>query len=68
MNAAKGPEPSRMCVVCRARLPKRRLLRHVRLEDSFCEDQAQKLPGRGVYVCGAEKCRKIFAARFLRRK
>lgn len=55
---AESVEPVRMCVMCRQRFPKSSLLRHVRGPNGkMLADAAQVLPGRGYYVCAAEKCR-----------
>jgi Predicted nucleic-acid-binding protein implicated in transcription termination len=53
--------PLRTCVLCRRKLPKRELARHVRDGSGqlIC-DPAQVLPGRGIYVCSDEACRKRF--------
>lgn len=53
--------PMRTCVLCRRKLPKQELTRHVRDGSGqlIC-DPAQVLPGRGMYVCSDEACRKRF--------
>ncbi len=44
-------EPERTCVACRARAPKRELLRVARRPDgAVAVDRAGKEPGRGAYV------------------
>lgn len=43
-------EPERMCALCRARAPKRELLRVVWDGASVALDPAGKAPGRGAYV------------------
>ena len=62
-----------MCCICRRRLPKADLDRHVAMADGgdgmcreqgFLADTAQRLPGRGIYVCREKDCQE----RFLRRK
>ena len=69
----QGAGPVRMCCICRQRQPKASLHRHVQkaasgdgkcADEVFQADPAQRLPGRGVYVCDREECRD----RFLRRK
>ena len=75
MKAAR-PEgvvgPVRMCIVCRRRLAKAELLRHVRIArddgEGFVPDPGFKMPGRGLYVCGQEECRERFLRRGDRRK
>ena len=72
---AGGHEPARMCVICRRRFAKSRLLRHVLgsitdetegetqagAEKSGLEaDEAQVRPGRGWYVCSDPRCREKF--------
>lgn len=54
--------PVRMCAICRTRLPKANLLRHVRDSNGILIlDEKQTRPGRGWYVCDNEKCREKFA-------
>ncbi|WP_276955790.1 YlxR family protein [Allomeiothermus silvanus] len=43
--------PQRMCVACRARRPKRELLRIVLTEGGPVLDPSGRRPGRGAYVC-----------------
>lgn len=54
--------PVRMCVVCRERRPKAELSRYVRSEKGQPPvfDPESKMPGRGMYVCDREDCRKRF--------
>lgn len=54
--------PVRMCCICRRRLPKAELLRHVRGESGtgFTPDPRGTMPGRGLYVCGQAECRERF--------
>lgn len=53
--------PLRTCVICRRKLPKGELSRHVRDGSGrLTNDPAQVLPGRGIYVCSDETCRKRF--------
>ncbi len=49
--------PQRMCVICRQRLAKGELTRHVVGARGLLVDEAQRLPGRGYYVCAAAGCR-----------
>lgn len=58
-----GHTPMRMCGICRGRFAKSQLLRHVfsSTEGGALEaDEAQKRPGRGIYVCTAPECREKF--------
>lgn len=49
--------PIRSCVACRAKFPKRELLRIVRSpEGDVFFDKTGKSDGRGLYWCGARKC------------
>ena len=61
--------PLRSCVICRTRLPKGQLHRHVcppggGVADNGAEDvrplpdPEQRLPGRGFYICDDAQCRK----------
>lgn len=43
--------PLRMCVACRARRPKRELLRIVLTQGGPVIDPSGKKPGRGAYIC-----------------
>ena len=52
-------EPIRMCRVCRTKAPKAELQRWVVQEGKLVADKAQRLPGRGVYICDKERCREI---------
>jgi hypothetical protein len=53
--------PLRTCVICRRKLPKFELLRHVRVESGQpVHDPDQTRPGRGIYVCTDQTCRKRF--------
>ena len=61
-----------MCCICRRRLPKAELLRHVRSESEnvvgLVPDPRGRMPGRGLYVCGQAECRKRFLRYGDRRK
>ena len=61
--------PVRMCVICRERAAKTELSRYVRTEKGHppLPDPDQKEPGRGVYVCGRDECRKRFERVSLRK-
>ncbi|SKA86497.1 hypothetical protein SAMN02745704_01954 [Paucidesulfovibrio gracilis DSM 16080] len=61
-NTGKQPHvPMRTCVICRRKLPKYDLARHVRVEQGRLEhDPGQIRPGRGIYVCTQAKCRERF--------
>lgn len=49
--------PERMCVGCRAKRPKRELVRVVRTpEGEVLVDPTGKRAGRGAYVCPEEGC------------
>lgn len=49
--------PLRSCVVCRAKLPKRDLVRVVMTPGGDCiVDETGKHDGRGAYVCRQEAC------------
>ena len=49
--------PQRQCVGCGEKKPKQELIRVVRAPDgSISIDFTGKKSGRGVYVCGSEKC------------
>lgn len=61
--------PTRMCAVCRTRLPKGELLRHITDEKGqLVPDVAQRLPGRGIYVCSGPTCRERLAHRAAAKK
>ncbi|MGN1038232.1 MAG: YlxR family protein [Mailhella sp.] len=69
---ADRQEPIRMCVVCRRRLAKSQLLRHVSASENSANglepDERQTSPGRGWYVCSDPLCRSRFASMKFRRK
>lgn len=57
---AHASEPTRMCRVCRQRLPKAQLTRWVRKSDgSVVRDETQRLAGRGAYTCSAACATKL---------
>lgn len=68
----QGAGPVRMCCICRRRLAKAEMLRHVRGEsekgEGFVPDPKGMMPGRGLYVCGQAECRERFLRYGDRRK
>ncbi|MDR3641477.1 MAG: YlxR family protein [Humidesulfovibrio sp.] len=68
----QGEGPIRTCCICRRRLPKAELLRHVRSENDdgvrLVPDPRGKMPGRGLYVCDQAECRERFLRYGDRRK
>ena len=56
MNRQAPRLPMRTCISCRSRRPKSEVLRIVRGPDGLCEDPAQRLPGRGAYLCPDPRC------------
>ena len=69
----EGEGPVRMCCICRRRLPKAELLRHVRSDKEdwgkgLVPDLRGVMPGRGLYVCGQAECRERFLRYGDRRK
>ncbi len=79
-NGCGRQGPVRMCCMCRHRHPKAELTRYVRADAAqggqdaqgnvpdLVPDLAQRLPGRGVYVCCRQECRERFLRRGLGRK
>jgi len=67
MADAEAPGPVRTCVICRRRLPKKELLRHVRRLDAEADawtltpDPRQTAAGRGWYCCSRPDCRERMA-------
>ncbi len=59
--------PQRMCIACRAFMPKKEMLRVVRSPlGEISLDFSGKLPGRGAYLCNSEACvKKLRKARLL---
>jgi predicted RNA-binding protein YlxR (DUF448 family) len=56
-SAERRPAPERSCVVCRARRPKRSLVRLARTADGrLAPDPTGKGPGRGAYLCRRRAC------------
>ena len=58
----RGHVPTRMCAICRRRMPKQELVRHVLSPQGgeFLVDESQTQPGRGWYVCSETACREKF--------
>jgi hypothetical protein len=67
VREAAAPEgPVRMCVICRRRMPKASLARHVIVEtgasgesergNALAADARMVLPGRGFYLCREAAC------------
>ena len=49
--------PTRSCVSCALKLPKRQLIRLFRISEGLIQvDPTGKGTGRGVYLCGATAC------------
>jgi predicted RNA-binding protein YlxR (DUF448 family) len=48
--------PQRTCVGCREVLPKRKMVRIVRMADGVQIDSTGKLPGRGAYLHDRREC------------
>ncbi|MGD8243777.1 MAG: YlxR family protein [Anaerolineae bacterium] len=58
------PVPQRTCVACRARRPKRELVRIVRTpEGEVTLDKTGKLSGRGGYLCPERSCWEVALSR-----
>ena len=64
-----------MCVICRTRRPKHMLTRHVLTPgigtgngEALTADPRQRMPGRGWYLCGDERCTKAFGRYRVRQK
>ena len=50
-------KPQRMCMVCRERAEKERLLRIVKNKNGdIALDKDGKMPGRGAYLCKKDDC------------
>jgi hypothetical protein len=49
--------PERMCIACRAKRPKRELVRVIcSAEGHIIVDETGKRPGRGAYLCRRREC------------
>ena len=52
-----GAAPTRTCIGCRGKFPKKTLLRFVQAPVGDLQaDLTGKAPGRGAYICRAEAC------------
>ncbi|MBQ9407732.1 MAG: YlxR family protein [Desulfovibrio sp.] len=61
-GTAQNQGPVRMCVICRRRLPKITLQRHVLSAEGILTLDAEQIsPGRGWYVCSDLVCAAKFA-------
>ncbi len=49
-------QPVRMCVFCRKRLPKSKMLRFALKDGVVTADLRGRLAGRGAYCCFDERC------------
>ncbi|MBC8208733.1 MAG: YlxR family protein [Desulfobulbaceae bacterium] len=64
-RSLKNPEkfgPIRMCVVCRKRDSKRKMLRHVLEQGVPVPDERQQKKGRGAYSCIGGSCAQKFVS------
>ncbi|MGD8997427.1 MAG: YlxR family protein [Anaerolineae bacterium] len=60
----RKPVPQRTCVACRARRPKRELVRVVRApEGEVAVDETGKRSGRGGYLCPDRSCWEVALSR-----
>jgi len=57
MNQRTKHIPTRMCIVCRNKYEKRRLMRFVVTDEGIIHDPKGKHEGRGVYVCDMLLCK-----------
>ncbi len=48
--------PTRMCIACRDKKPKKELIRIVAGEDGLFADESGKAQGRGAYICPTVEC------------
>lgn len=55
--------PVRQCRICRTRKPKAELTRWVKGESGWVQDEAMRLPGRGVYTCSPECAAKLLSGK-----
>ena len=51
-----GHIPQRMCVVCRTKIDKKKLIRFVLLNSEIVFDLNCKIEKRGYYVCNSNDC------------
>jgi hypothetical protein len=49
-------DPVRTCIGCRAKRPKRELLRVAAINGAAAFDRKQRLTGRGFYLCRSVSC------------
>ena len=52
-------KPERMCVGCRLKQDKTKLLRITRLGDELVIDTPQHIIARGIYLCNSKECIKL---------
>ncbi|MGE4559327.1 MAG: YlxR family protein [Desulfobulbus sp.] len=57
----RGHVPQRTCRGCGLKGPQTELVRFVAVEGRLVEDGRRRLPGKGVYCCDQENCRKRMA-------
>ncbi len=55
-SCRKGYEPVRMCVFCKGRYPKGKLVRFVAVNGNIKRDDKAGYPGRGAYCCTGRRC------------
>lgn len=48
--------PTRMCIACREKKPKKELIRIVVFEAGLIADETGKAQGRGAYICPSVEC------------
>ncbi len=48
--------PTRMCIACREKKPKKELIRIVANEGELFADETGKAQGRGAYICPTVEC------------
>ena len=56
MFLKKKKIPTRMCIACREKKPKKELVRIVVSEDGLMADETGKANGRGAYICPSVDC------------
>lgn len=52
----KKKVPTRMCIACRDKKPKKELIRIVVSEGGLLADETGKAQGRGAYICPSVEC------------
>ncbi len=55
-SCREGHEPVRMCVFCKGRYPKGKLMRFVAVNGHIKRDDTAGFPGRGAYCCTSRRC------------